>query len=243
MAPQQPKAKSPLQPQPSFAQRVLAAYAWARVHSRPVLVGGGALALLTAASVYYLSYRRQLEAAASVELAQVRETVFAGNTNLAIADLQRFLAQYGETEHAREARVMLAVLLIRAGQPEEAREVVQRVARNPGSDPVAARAGFVMGAALEASGDTAAAIEHYLALASALEMGFQKREALASAGRLQAARKDFPGAAATYRMLLSLTPETSVERSIYAMRLAEATTAAQAHRAADGEGTGDGGGP
>lgn len=227
MAQRRPKARSPLQPEPSFADRALRIYAWARGHSRAVLVGSGALALLVAASVYYLGYRRQLESAAAAELLRVRETVLAGNTDLAIADLQRLLAQYGATEHAKEARVMLAVMLIQSGRPEEAIESVRRIAGGRGADPVGARAAFILGAALEARRDTVAAIRHYLTLGDALEMGFQKREALRAAARLQSARKDYAAAVATYRTLLQLVPEASVERPIYEMRLAELETAAR----------------
>jgi tetratricopeptide (TPR) repeat protein len=225
-----PKYRSPLDSDPGVVERILAAHAWLREHSRAVTVGAVGLLLLVAAGLYYLDYRRDLESAAAVELAQVEETVESGNTTLAISDLQRFLAQYGSTRRAREARVMLGRMLIQAGRPREALDAVSQLATQP-EDPVAARAALLAGAAYQASGDTIGAIRHYLAIAERLPMDYQRREALASAARLQEMRGDYAGAAATYARLVEIVPEESVERPLYEMRLAEMRARARAEGA------------
>ena len=220
-----PKYRTPLEPAPSALDRLAEAYAWTRTHSRALTVGTLALGLALASAVYYVHYTRDLEAAAAVALEQPRASVQSGNTNLALNDLRQFLAQYGSTRLAREARVMLATVLLQAGQPREAYREVRDVASKT-DDPVGARAALVAGAALEAAGDTAAAIRHYLAIADRLNMTFQKRDALAAAARLQELAGDYDGAAQTYARIVQLLDAEAVERPYYEMRLAEMRTRA-----------------
>lgn len=230
------KYRSPLESESSLVEQALALHAWVRAHTRGLIVAAVGIGFLVAAALYYLNYQRDLEASAAVELEKARTTVLSGNTSLAIADLQRFLAQYGSARRAREARVMLATLLIQASRPREALDVLGTLWEKPGADPVAARAALVAGAAREGAGDTAGAIQGYLRAAEELQLGFQKREALAGAARLQTLRGDHRGAADTYRKLLALVPDESVERPLYEMRRAEAQARARAREAAQGNG-------
>ncbi len=222
------KFTTPLEAEDSLAERAITLYQWARDHARALLVAGVALTLLVVAAVYYVDYRRDLEASAAVELEKARTAVSSGNTTLAINDLQRFLSQYGDTDHAREARVMIAALLIQTARPGDALEEIRKIRDVPGSDPIGARAALIAGAALEAMGDTLTAVNHYLRIAEQLRMQLHQREALAAAARLQHDRGDYEGAAASYRKLLTVLPEQSVEHQYYQMRLAEALAQARA---------------
>lgn len=227
MAKKTPTAQSPFEPDRGILDTLLDAHAWLRAHRRALAVGGVGLAILAAATLYYVDYRRDLETAAAVELTRISKTVASGNTSLAINDLEQFLAHYGSADAAREAHVMLASALLRINRPQDAIETVSEIARNPGTDPVAARAAALIGAALEIQGDTAGAIRHYLAIAEKLPMDFMRREALAAGARLQASSGDYAAAAATYRRLLEMVPEESVERPLYEMELAEMETRAR----------------
>lgn len=233
-----PQYRSPLEGETGWIERVLAVQAWIRQHARALSIGVAGFVLLAAVTLYYLDYRSDVEGSASVQLARARETVQSGNTTLAITDLQRFLAQYGSTRAAREARVMLGTLFIQTGRPQEALDAIADLAAKPGEGPVAARAALVAGAAYQAKGDSTAAIQHYLRIADGLRMDYQRRDALASAARLQTLTGDFRGAAATYSRLVQLAPEESVERPLYEMRLAEVQARARAAEAsADGRGS------
>ena len=214
-------AKSPFETDHGVLEQLLEAHAWVKAHSRSVISGTVAVGLLLAAGLYYRNYVHDLQASALVELERVRETVAGGNTSLAINDLQRFLAQYGSTKAAREARVMLATELLRVNRPQEAIETVSDLTQKPRESPLAARAALLTGAALEAQGDTAAAIQHYLRVADQMPMDYLKQDALSSAARLQALRGDYAAAAATYKRLRELVPEESVERPLYELRGAE----------------------
>lgn len=220
--------KGPFESDHGVLEQLLEAHAWIQAHSRAVIAGAVGLGLIAAAGVYYFGYTREIESSALLELERVRETVASGNTSLAINDLQRFLTQYGSTNAAREGRLMLASEFLKANRPQEAIETVSELAQGPARGPLAARAALLAGAAMQTQGDTAAAIQHYLRIADRLPMDYLKQEALASAARLQDLHGDYAAAAGTYRKLLEIIPEESVERPVYEVRLAEMEARARA---------------
>lgn len=220
--------RSPFETDHGILEQLLEAHAWVKAHSRSVITASVTLGLLLAAGLYYRNYVHDLQAAALVELERVRETVASGNTSLAINDLQRFLAQYDATKAAREARLMLATELLKVNRPQEAIEAVSELAQRPGNGPLAARAALLVGAAMQAQGDTVGAIQHYLSYADRMPMDYLKQDALGAAARLQAFKGEYAAAAATYKRLLELVPEESVDRPIYELRIAEMEARARA---------------
>jgi predicted negative regulator of RcsB-dependent stress response len=194
---------------------------WARENSRQLIIGGIVLAVLVLAAVYYLDSRRRVEAEAATRLAEVQQTVMTGNIPLATRDLQAYLATFGDTRAAREARILLADLLLAQDRPGEAIDALGRLPRNV-DEPLGLAAAQILAAAYEAQGQYDDSIQTYERIARNARFDFQRREALADAGRvaLDTGRPDL--AADFYDRLVDTFEEGDPGRGYYEMWRAEA---------------------
>jgi tetratricopeptide (TPR) repeat protein len=211
----------------TFVAGVLETTAWARTHRRTLIAGGIAVAAAAAFLFFFLSSRASKREQAAEQLTQVRAVALSGNTQLAIRDLERYVARFDGTPPAAEARLLLARSYLQAGQPQRAIEAVRGQAREL-DNVMGVNAAFLLAAAHEAAQESQRAEEVYLRIADSAEFLFQKQEALDNAARLRLDRGDAAGAAELYDRILALTPETDGSRQVYELRAAEARAAAGA---------------
>jgi predicted negative regulator of RcsB-dependent stress response len=204
---------------------------WARENSRALVIGGVVLAVLVLAGVYYLDSQRRVEAEAATRLGEVHQTVMTGNVPLAIRDLQTYLGTFGGTRAAREARLILADLLLSQDRPQDAIQALGRLHRDL-DDPVGLAAAQILAAAYEQLGDHDSAIETYRRVARDARFTFQRREALADAARVALDTNQNSLAAELYDRLLQTFEPGEPGRSYYEMWKAEADARAQTGAAA-----------
>lgn len=200
---------------------------WARQHSRQLVIGGIVLVILVAAGLYYFETQRRLEAEAATRLTEVQQTVMTGNMPLAIRDLQTYLATFGGTAAAREARLMLADLLIAQERPADAIQALGNLHRDL-DEPVGLAAAQLLAAAHENLERYDDAIDTYRRIARNARFEFQRREALADAARvaMETGRHDM--AAGFYEDLLQTLEEGDPDRGYFEMWHTEARARAQA---------------
>src|SRR5690606_198538 len=103
-----------------FVESVLEGSVWARQHGRTLAIAAIVLVVALAVGIYYRNYRSNIEDRAAAELNSVRQTVLSGNRHLALTDLRKFVASYGNTTAGEEGRIMLAQTHLSMNQPQEA---------------------------------------------------------------------------------------------------------------------------
>jgi predicted negative regulator of RcsB-dependent stress response len=194
---------------------------WARQNSRVLLIGGVVLVILVLAGIYYVDSQRRVEAEAAARLGEVHQTIMTGNVPLAIRDLQTYLATFGGTRAAREARLILADLLMDQERPADAIQALGRLHRDL-DEPVGIAAAQLLAAAYEALDQQDQALETYRRIARDARFEFQRREALAAAARVAMETGQESLAVELYDRLVQTLEEGNPERMYYEMWRAEA---------------------
>lgn len=218
------KGASSDHPDDAFIARTLEAWAWAKQNRQVLVVAGVVVALAVGAGIYYYDYRRNLRMQATQEFEALQQTVANANPESAQNEIRSFIDRFAGTPYEAEARLLLAQTEIDAGAPGEAVSVLEPIARDL-SEPMGVQAAFLLGTAYEHAGRSQDAERTYLRIADAAPMTFQRRQALADAARIRAARGEHAGAAEVYERLLATFDgaeegETSM-RAFYRARLAE----------------------
>jgi tetratricopeptide (TPR) repeat protein len=214
------------EPDDAFVAGVLETTAWAKQHQRALIIGGVAAAVIIIGLVLFLTNRAATRERAAAELTQVRAVALSGNNALAVRELEQYLARFGGTPTADEARLLLGRIYLAEGQTQQAVETVTSHARNV-STVTGVHAAFLEAAAHEATGDVQRAEALYLRVADGARFLYQRQEALDQAARLRLARGDAQGAAALYDRVLELTPDDDGSRAVYELRAGEARAAAR----------------
>jgi predicted negative regulator of RcsB-dependent stress response len=212
-------------PDDAFIAGVLETSAWARQHSRLLIIGGIIAAVVVIGLVLFVKNRADRRAEAELQLSQARAVALSGNSQLAVRELEQFLLRFDGTPAAREARLLLGGAYIQAGQPQQAIEATQPVVRNLNTD-MGVNAAMLQAAAYEQAGNTDEAERLYMRVGEDAGYLFQRQTGLENAARLRLQNDDFAGAAALYERLVEITPETAGERQIFEMRAGEARTLA-----------------
>jgi predicted negative regulator of RcsB-dependent stress response len=223
--PKHPTSSRVQRPQPEpddkFILTVERIAIWTRENSRMLLIGTIVIVVAVAGVIYYMESQRRVEAEAATRLTDIHQTVLTGNVPLAIRDLQSYLGTFGGTRAAREARLILADLLITQERPQDAVEALGRLPRDL-DEPVGIAAAQIQAAAYESMGNHDEAIETYRRIARNARFEFQRREAYASAGRVALDSNQPALAAEMYDRLVQTFEETEPARGYYEMWLAEA---------------------
>src|SRR5690606_29297440 len=152
------------------------------------------------------STRASDRARADLEINTLRQTAQAGNPAVAIRDIQAFLASYGSTPAAEEARLLLAQSYLEANQPQQAVDALRASAADV-VEPLGVQAAFLMGAAYEAMNDYDGAERVYLRVADGAPFDFQRVQALEHAARVRIERGNATAAAELYDRLIAMLPE------------------------------------
>lgn len=207
-------------PDDTFVAGVLETSAWARKHQRSLIIGGVLLAVMVTALVLWVNNRSSQRDRAAVELSQVRAIGMSGNTALAIRELEDFIARYGSTPSAAEARLILGRNYMDAGQPQQTISTLQSLGRNVDTD-MGVNAAMLLAAAHEAVGDVAQAEQAYARIGSGGRFLFQRQEALDNVARIRLQQGNVAGAIEAYQRIVDMTPIESPDRQVFEMRLGE----------------------
>ena len=217
-------------PDDVFIARALEASTWASRNRQTVIIGAIIIAVVTIGGLYYAHYRNSLKERAGTEIVRVRATAQSGNTALAITELEKYLASFGGTPSADEARLMLGQQYLLTGASDKAIATVEPLA---GDEDTAegAQASFLLAAALESARNTERAEQVFLTLGEEAPFLFMKQDALDNAARLRLARGNAAGAVEVLERLVEITPEVNPERDVFELRLGEARAKAGAAKA------------
>ena len=215
-----PKPESPVDQEDAFVAATLEASNWAQKNRPIVTLGVIVLGLGIAAFMYYGRYRDTLHTNAALQLEELQMRLASDDPVALQADLELYLDRFSGTPFADEARVTLAQVATDLGDREGAAEVLRPLAGDV-RDPLGAQAAAMLAAISEDLGDLQVAEGLYERLADGARLGFQRRDALASAARLRHAQGDPAGALAHYERLLAEMDEMDPGRGVVEMRKAE----------------------
>ena len=213
------------QPQPTgedrFVQTTLELAAWAQRNTRTLILGLAAVVIVGFSVKYYIDYKHSIDEAASSELRSIRFETARIDPSAAADRLRAFIVRYEGSSYAREGHVLLAHSLLQSNRAAEAIDPAQRAIKDLDGDIISLRASFLLAAAYEEVGDTAAAISVYQEIGDHVEARIERSRALQSAARLMAASGNHLGAAELYDALAEFMPEEVPARGFFIMRAAE----------------------
>jgi predicted negative regulator of RcsB-dependent stress response len=202
----------------ALAMRAAEIGEWAKRNIRRIVTVAGVLAVLMLLAVGYFLMQRSTASRASAAYLEISASPTQGTQRT--TQLEAFVAQYGGTVEAKEARLELAGLYLDANQANRALPHAREVAGSGGN--LKYQGQLMLGAVLARTGDRAGAIQAYRDAAATARMDFQRAESLNQAAILQEGAGNWQGAADLYRQMLKDTKEGTMDRSIIEMRLAEA---------------------
>jgi predicted negative regulator of RcsB-dependent stress response len=155
---------------------------WFDVNSR--LVGIGAVVVLLAGAVawYIPRAREQKNENADKQLLAAKQSVSAGNTQLAESDLKKVADRYAGTPAGTEAGMLLGQIRLERGDAPAAVMALQDLAGKVGTDAGAAAVHGLLAAALSQSNKAAEAAAEYEKAAGLTSMPIEKTMLLAKAG-------------------------------------------------------------
>jgi predicted negative regulator of RcsB-dependent stress response len=202
--------------------------AWARRNATALIVAAVVLVVAIAGVFWYRADQARQQERAAASFAEIQLMMAAGNTDAAVAQLDRFVVAHSGTVFADEARIVLAEHHLSAGRPAEAIAALRGIEDRIQSSPVGAAGALLLGSAQHAAGELDAAVRTYLLVGERARFSHERLDGLSSAALLRDEAGDEAGAAELYRRILGMVEEGSFERSIYEMRLAEVESRALA---------------
>jgi tetratricopeptide (TPR) repeat protein len=208
------------QPHAGLGERVLA---WVQAHRQATTYGAAAVLIAGAVLWWNAVSARQSEDRAWELLSQARVAFESGNLPLAASEFSRIGENYGGTNAAQQAYLLLAQVRLRQGQPQQAIEVLLRLSGNA-SAAFRAQSWSLLGAAYENSGAAREAAGAYERAAEHAEYASIKAQALSDAGRAWVAAGDTARAIAVYQRILRDEGTVGVQEA--AIRLSELTRGA-----------------
>ena len=213
------------QPDDAFVAGVERTVEWAKANRTVVTVAVVALVLLVASGLYYVNYQRTLETQATARLNEIQASIGTSNAQLAARDLEGFVNRFGSTEAGRQARLILADILLNNGRGDEAVDALDDLA-DDFDQPYGIPAARLLAAAYEATGQPDRAVQTYQRLADNARFPYQRREALANAARVRLQSGDPAAAVTLYDRALDTFEEGEAGRGYYEMWRAEAAAMA-----------------
>lgn len=213
----------------AFMATLFGVIAWVRRHTQLVTVGAVVVVLAVAGFVYYRNYESSLEAQAAAKLRQLGMSASAMSPDTASERLRSFIASYGGTKEAHEARVLLGQTLLEQGRASEAVQAVEPTARRGAEDPSGYGALVLQAAAYEQLGRGEDALGVLRKIENTARFAFQKRKAMEDEARILSQQGRYAAADSTYRRLLASFPEDSAaqQQALYRVWMAEVQAAAR----------------
>lgn len=205
----------------AFTSRILLGIAWAQRNTQTLVVGVVAVILLVVGSIWFFGQRAGTFAEAAIQLEQVQQVAAVAEPGEAVAEIERYLARFGDTPYGVEARLVLGEIHLNEGNVASAIEALRPVAPSF-RDPLRLQATFLLAVAYEQGERWTEALAVYRDLADRAEMGFQRREAREGMARAHLGLGDEAAAAEAFRSILASLDEDQVAaRNYYEMRLQE----------------------
>ena len=190
-----------------FVQRTFDWAHWAETHRREMIGGVVALVILVAGFFLYRGVSRGAEEEAARDYLMARQGYFAGNFQLAVSDLQGFLAQHEGSVYEDDAMLFMAESQLQAGQAAEAAATLEQLLDEHADSQLADNARRLLAAAYAQAGQVDQAVATYRAAIEATPfepLKIQIHEALA---RLFASQSRKEEAVAEYQAILELESE------------------------------------
>jgi len=201
-------------------ETVATATMWAQRNRRAATIGLVALTAVVAAGVIYVRYKADLRERAAVRLDELRLTTQGATPELMREELGVFIAQFGGTPEASEARVFLAELELRRDSVDAAVRALEPVAALGNKSPLSYHAVGMVAAAQEQSGDTEAAMRSYRRLEDEALFDYQRRAARAAQARLHVFAGEYADAERIYRELVD-DADAGADGAFYGIQLGE----------------------
>jgi predicted negative regulator of RcsB-dependent stress response len=195
-----------------FVERTFDWAHWIETH-RSQAIGVVVILLLMAAGLFaWRQMSRSAEEGASVAYGQARQAYFAGNWQLAVADLQGFLNRYGDSTYAVDARFFLADAYYQAGQYQPAVQSLEEFLDDYGDSPFAENARQLLAASYQQMGQFPQAIAVYERAIESTDSDVAKINYRNAMARIYASQGDIEGAANQYRAIVEIDPEGDAAR-------------------------------
>src|SRR4051812_4913885 len=110
---------------------------WTKINSK-ALTAGAVIVLVAAGGFWFYQRAQQIQAAnAQKALLNAKQSLSAGNLQLAQTDLQSVYARYGSTEAGVEAAMLLAQVNYDAGKVQDGISMLEKVAGSRSGSSVA----------------------------------------------------------------------------------------------------------
>ncbi|MCH7855830.1 MAG: tetratricopeptide repeat protein [Gemmatimonadetes bacterium] len=214
------KPQTPHEQDDAFVAGIIDFSEWSRTHRQALTLIGIAVMVLLASGIYYLRFQQTLVTQAVNRLEDIHRTISISAFEDAKTQLSTFLDQFGGTDQAREAVILLGRLHLEAGDAAVAINVLER-ADLGFRDPIGVQANSLLARAYENQGRWPDAEATFLEVADRAEFDFERRRALDSAARARRRQQDHEGAAELYERILETFEENDPAKGVYELRLAE----------------------
>ena len=214
------KPQTPHEQDDAFVAGIIDFSEWSRTHRQALTLIGIVFMVLLASGIYYLRFQQTLVTQAVNRLEDIHRTISISAFEDAKTQLSTFLDQFGGTDQAREAVILLGRLHLEAGDAAVAINVLER-ADLGFRDPIGVQANSLLARAYENQGRWPDAEATFLEVADRAEFDFERRRALDSAARARRRQQDHEGAAELYERILETFEENDPAKGVYELRLAE----------------------
>ncbi len=214
------KPQTPHEQDDAFVAGIIDFSEWSRTHRQALTLIGIVVMVLLASGIYYLRFQQTLVTQAVNRLEDIHRTISISAFEDAKTQLSTFLDQFGGTDQAREAVILLGRLHLEAGDAAVAINVLER-ADLGFRDPIGVQANSLLARAYENQGRWPDAEATFLEVADRAEFDFERRRALDSAARARRRQQDHEGAAELYERILETFEENDPAKGVYELRLAE----------------------
>ncbi len=188
-----------------FITGTTSAVEWARKHGKTVAMGVGAAVAILLGIGFFNSYQAAQKRESNADLASALASFRAGDFEAAKTQLEAVSTQWSDLSIGPLAAVLAGSSALRSGDADEALEALGGVPTADLPPYLKQQRDFVLGAASEAKGDWAAAIEKYAAAAAA--DGPYTGDALVAQARSKAEAGDSGAAAIIYKKVLDEFPK------------------------------------
>jgi TolA-binding protein len=171
-------------------------------HRRQVFLGlAGLLVVIGAFFVYRKASETSQEAAAGAYLS-ARQAYLAGNYPLGASDLEGFLASYGDSRYAADAKIFLADAYFQSEQYTTAIEVLRGFLNDHSGSPLAMNARRLLGASYQANGEASEAVGVYREAIERTEIGSTRVELQLELARVLESDGQREEAGAAYQVVI-----------------------------------------
>ncbi len=147
---------------------------WTKINSK-ALTAGAVVVLVAAGAFWFYQRSQQIQAAnAQKALLNAKQSLSAGNLQLAQTDLQTVYSRYGSTEAGVEAAMLLAQVQYDAGKPQDAVTMLDKVAGTRAASSVEGTVRSLEGDGYAQMGKLADAAKQYETAANATTLENEK---------------------------------------------------------------------